>query len=151
MPNRFKNLSWKKLMKWFLLAIIAIIILVVFISFQTTNVQAIPSAASTFFTSSSFYNIRTDCFLEFYDASHGSRFDVTEVGIMRSDFIWHYHSDFGIVSINKDFEEEEWRLFTIKEGLFDDSSRIIYERYEGLISQEIQKEGKQNAKLLVQT
>lgn len=151
MPNRFRNLSWKKLLKWVLLAIIAIIILVVLISFQTTNVEAIPSATSTFFISSSFYNLRTDCFIEFYDASHGSRFDVTEEGIMRSDFIWHYDSEFGIVSINKDFEEEDWRLFTIKEGLFDDSTRIIYERYEGLISQEIQKEGKQNAKLLVQT
>lgn len=151
MPNRFRNLSWKKVGKWLLLLLIFIIVLVVFISFQTTNVQAIPSAASTFFISSSFYNLRTDCFLEFYDVSHGSRFEVTEEGIMRSDFIWNYDSEFGIVSINKDFEEEEWRLFTIKEGLFDDSTRIIYERYEGLISQEITKEGKQNAKKIVQT
>ena len=149
MPNRFRNISWKKVMKWFLLGITAIIILVVFISFETTNVQAIPSVASTFFTSSSFYNIRTDCFLEFYDVSHGSRFEVTEEGIMRSDFIWNYDSEFGIVSINKDFEEEEWRLFTIKEGLFDDSTRIIYERYEGLISKELTEE-KQNAKTIIQ-
>ncbi len=139
MPNRFRSISWKKLMKWLLLALIAIIILVVLISFQTTNVEAIPLQRDLL--SCSYYNLRADCFLEFYDSSHGARFDVTEKGITRNEFIWYYDSDFGVVSINN-FEEEEWQLFTIKEGLFDDSTRIIYERYEGLISTEIQKQGK---------
>lgn len=149
MPNRFKNLSWKKVGKWLLLLLIFIIVLVVFISFQTTNVEAIPSATSTFFISSSFYNLRTDCFIEFYDSAHGSIFNVTEKGIVQRSFIYRYDSDFGIVSISENFEEEEWQLYTIKEGLFDDSNRIIYERYEGLISKELTRE-KQNAKTIIQ-
>ena len=146
MPNRFRNISWKKVGKWLLLGITAIIILVVLISFQTTNVEAIPPIS--FFESSSFYNIRADCFIEFYDPSHGSIFTVTEGGITRSEFIYRYDSEFGIVSIDKE-NLEEWRLYTIKEGLFDDSNRIIYERYEGLISKELTEE-KQNAKTIIQ-